>query len=140
MACGCFSNIRFGKVRMRSIQMLTAHIMNQASRIVSTYICLPRKVYWSVVLVIVSISFMNNFGLSKEVMKVLATVQAGVALIAFHYIITMLMFRKYESRNVQKLMDNPVVLIVRWIILCAITASLMYGLYFFAQRVPYTGS
>lgn len=73
-------------------------------------------------------------------MGVLAPIQAGLTLIVFHYVITLFLFREYESSNVQRMMKKPAILFLRWFILLFFTIFVVYGLCFFVQRAWYAGS
>jgi len=101
---------------------------------IAAYIRLPKKPFWSSVLIVVAISILSNIVIDEMLKTMLASVQSALTLIVLHYVATMFLFRKYKNIGIQQVMMNRVVLAIRWFLFFAITVFLFYGLYFFVLK------
>jgi hypothetical protein len=108
--------------------------MSLYPKIIAVYLSLPRHVFWLVVLSVVALGLFSENFLNGAELTTASCIQAALSAVVFHYVITLFLYRKYQSNTVQKAMESSPVKVICAAILFVITILLLYALYFFFTK------
>jgi hypothetical protein len=108
--------------------------MSLFPKIISVYLSLPRHVFWLLVLSVAALGLMSKKFLNGAELNAASCTQAALSTIVFHYVITLFLYRKYQSNSVQKVMESFLVRVICAALLFVITILLLYALYFFFTK------
>lgn len=108
--------------------------MSLFRKVIAKYLSLPRTAFWLVVIGVIGLSLVSKEFLSGAELTLAGCVQAALSILAFHFVITLFLYRKYQSNRIQEFMESTIARTFCMVIFLAITIFLVYGLYFFFTR------